>query len=251
VAAIKRKQRLTRKEQAAATRRSIIGAAHRLFVRDGYVATTMADIGDEAGVAVQTVYFVFSTKAKLLLEVVHSASAREGEPTDPAQRSWVQEADSSGEPVRAFALSIEGGSDIFTRIGPLIPMIQAASATDDDVAAEWDSMLRHKHDTVQRMMAVLDDGGHLRPGIDADQATDIFVAVSSVEMYQMLVTRLGWTPARFKAWTYQTVCEQLLRPDVAKRYADPDVLEGVAFADELRGSALSATRSPARSTRKT
>jgi len=215
VADIKRKQRLTRKEQAAATRRSIIGAAHRLFIRDGYVATTMADIGDEAGVAVQTVYFVFSTKAKLLLEVVMSVSAGEGEPTDTAQRSWVREAESSGEPLRALALSIDGGSDIFTLMGPLIPMIQAVSATDDDVAAEWDAMLRHKHDTIHRLMAAIDDGGHLRPGIDADQATDVFVALSSVEMYQMLVTRLGWTPTRFKAWTYQTVCEQLLRPDIA------------------------------------
>ena len=193
----------------------------------------MADIGDEAGVAVQTVYFVFSTKAKLLLEVVMSVSAGEGEPVDTAQRSWVQEAESSGEPLRALALSIDGGSNIFTRMGPLVPMIQAASATDDDVAAEWDAMLRHKHDTIRRLMAALDDGGQLRSGIDADQATDIFVALSSVEMYQMLVTRLGWTPTRFKAWTYRTVCEQLIRLDVAERYADPDVLEGIGFAEAL------------------
>lgn len=231
--AVKRNQRLTRKEQAAATRRSIIGAALRLFLRDGYVATTMADIGDEAGVAVQTVYFVFSTKAKLLLEVVHTASAREGEPTDPAQRSWAQEAVSSGDPLRALALAIDRGQDIFTHIGPLIPMIQAASATDEDVAVEWSAMLRHKYNTIQRLMAALDDGGHLRPGIDTVQATDIFVALSSVEMYQMLVAQLGWTSSRFKAWTYRTLCEQLLRPETAEHYADPDVLEGIGFADHL------------------
>jgi AcrR family transcriptional regulator len=234
MATVKRNQRLTRKEQAAATRRSIIDAAHRLFVRDGYVATTMADIGDEAGVAVQTVYFVFSTKAKLLLEVLHTASARAGEPTDPAQRSWVQEAESSGRALRALALSIDGGSDIFERIGPLIPMIQAASATDDDVAAEWDAMLRHKYDTIHRLMTAIYDSGQLRTGVDAGQASDIFVALSSVEMYRMLVARLGWTVTRFKAWTYETVCQQLLPPDVAERYADPSVLEGLDFAEELK-----------------
>ena len=193
----------------------------------------MADIGDEAGVAVQTVYFVFSTKAKLLLEVLNAASAREGEPTDPAQRSWVEEAVSSGDPLRTLALAIDRGHDIFTHIGPFIPMIQAASATDDDVAVEWSAMLRHKHDTIQRLMGALDDGGQLRPGVDTVQATDIFVALSSVEMYQMLVVQLSWTGSRFKAWTYRTLCEQLLRPDAAERYADPDVLEGIGFAEAL------------------
>ena len=42
-----------RQEQAAATRRSILEAAQRLFERDGYPATTMEMVATEAGVALE------------------------------------------------------------------------------------------------------------------------------------------------------------------------------------------------------
>jgi AcrR family transcriptional regulator len=56
-----------RREQAAATRRDILGAAQRLFERQGYAATTMAAIAAEAGVALKTVYLAFETKSGVLL----------------------------------------------------------------------------------------------------------------------------------------------------------------------------------------
>ena len=58
-----------RRAQADATRRDIIAAAHRLFERQGYAATTMAAIAAEAGVALKTVYLVFETKSGVLRAV--------------------------------------------------------------------------------------------------------------------------------------------------------------------------------------
>ena len=55
-----------RQAQAAATRRSILDAAHRRFVADGYVATTMEGIAAEAAVSLKTVYVGFGTKARLI-----------------------------------------------------------------------------------------------------------------------------------------------------------------------------------------
>ena len=42
-----------RREQAEATRNEILDAAERLFIRDGYVATSMAAIAKEAGVGAE------------------------------------------------------------------------------------------------------------------------------------------------------------------------------------------------------
>src|SRR5215471_14054435 len=50
-------------------RSMIIAAAHRLFIEQGYDAATMQAIADAAGVAVQTVYYLFGTKAALLAAV--------------------------------------------------------------------------------------------------------------------------------------------------------------------------------------
>ena len=55
-----------RQQQAAATRRAILEAAERLFLRDGYPATTMEAIAGEADVSLKTVYLPFSTKSGLL-----------------------------------------------------------------------------------------------------------------------------------------------------------------------------------------
>ena len=63
-----------RRQRSLRTRARIVDAAARLFVDDGYVATTIEAVADAAGVAVQTVYYVFGTKRNLLaavLDVTH------------------------------------------------------------------------------------------------------------------------------------------------------------------------------------
>src|SRR5688572_16279805 len=56
----------TRRDRAQATRRRIVDRAHELFSELDYAGTTMEAIADAAGVAPQTVYYVFGTKARLL-----------------------------------------------------------------------------------------------------------------------------------------------------------------------------------------
>ena len=70
-----------RREQADATRRRIVDAAYRLFSEGGYAAATMDAIAAQAGVAVQTVYHVFNTKAVLL-----GRSPRSPRPGSTSQR---------------------------------------------------------------------------------------------------------------------------------------------------------------------
>ncbi len=72
--------RLTlREERAQVTRRRIADAAETLFANDGYGATTLRAIASRAGVAVQTVYAVFGSKAGILEalreRVVHDPEA--------------------------------------------------------------------------------------------------------------------------------------------------------------------------------
>src|SRR5260370_25260781 len=55
-----------RQAQASQTRARILDTAQRLFTQRGYAATTMEVIASEAGVATDTVYSAFGTKAGLL-----------------------------------------------------------------------------------------------------------------------------------------------------------------------------------------
>src|SRR5690242_3466184 len=79
-------------ERSRQTRLRILQAAHRLFVERGYGATTVQDVAEGAGVAVQTVYFVFGNKPSLLKELVDVTIAGDDEPVPTMQRPWFTDA---------------------------------------------------------------------------------------------------------------------------------------------------------------
>jgi AcrR family transcriptional regulator len=59
--------KLTRSARAALTRRELLDVAQRRFFADGYHATTLGDIADEAGYTKGAVYSTFKSKAGLFL----------------------------------------------------------------------------------------------------------------------------------------------------------------------------------------
>ena len=62
--------RLTRAEQKAQTRAQLLSAADRLFEQQGYAATTLAQIAEEAGLTKGAVYSNFASKEELFLEML-------------------------------------------------------------------------------------------------------------------------------------------------------------------------------------
>src|SRR5262245_19236965 len=93
-----------RMEQAASTRRQIVQAAQKLFEEQGYVATTMAAIAAEAGVALKTVYLAFETKGGLLRAVWDTLLR--GEPDIPvADQPWYREVIDEPDPHRQLELT--------------------------------------------------------------------------------------------------------------------------------------------------
>src|SRR5688500_15683100 len=60
-----------RTERARENRAAILGAAHELFVAQGYASTSVAAIAREAGVSADLIYKVFTNKRRLLVEVLN------------------------------------------------------------------------------------------------------------------------------------------------------------------------------------
>src|SRR5262245_26388921 len=101
--------RLTRRERATRTRLRIAAAAGELFAADGYTATTIEAVAKRAGVAVQTVYFVFHTKPQLLVESVRIAGGGVEGASEVMARSWIQDVIAAPDGARRLALAIEHG----------------------------------------------------------------------------------------------------------------------------------------------
>jgi AcrR family transcriptional regulator len=100
VKATRRYDSTRRREQAAATRLEILEAAQRLFERDGYVATTMAAVAAEAGVALKTVYVAFETKGGLLRALWHLRLRGDEADIPIPERQWYREVIAEPDPER-------------------------------------------------------------------------------------------------------------------------------------------------------
>jgi hypothetical protein len=53
-------------------------------------------------------------------------------------------------------------------------------------------------------------GGHLRPGIDLDEAADVLWTYSSPELYELFVVRRGWTVERYGRFVADAMIAALL-----------------------------------------
>jgi len=228
-----------RRLRAAATRRRIGEAAFRLFALKGYAATTMDAIARDAGVAVQTVYFTFHTKAAVLIEAIKIGGGAPAYAVEVMNRPWIEvalEAETGG---RRLAVIVEHGTDIYSRLAPMYPAVSAAASIDSDVGEAWQRIVRGRREGMRRITQAMAHRGELRDGLGTDRAADIMSAVHRHETYLALVAESGWSVEAYKAWLYVTLARQLLTDDQAKRALAPgsDALVGMSFASaraELR-----------------
>ncbi len=70
-------RRLTRAESQERTRALIVAAATRLFLRDGFRATTLEQIGEEAGFTRGAVYSNFASKTAMGIAVIDGLYAEQ------------------------------------------------------------------------------------------------------------------------------------------------------------------------------
>lgn len=215
----------SRIERTRQTRRRMLAGARDLFVTQGYAATTMEQIADEAGVAVQTVYYTFRTKGQLLCEVVNVAAAGGDDPVPVPQRPWMRETLSSSSAQRVLALAVEHGTDIYERAAPIWPAVNAAAAADPYVEQYWRGVAAQRRGGQGRLVARLSEIAALREGLNLERATDVVAVLFGHEVYWGL-TEAGWTTSNYKAWLFPTLVQQLLTAQRLEPQAIKDLTYG-------------------------
>jgi AcrR family transcriptional regulator len=206
-------KRLPRNQRAAHTRRAIIAAATEEFRSSGYHGATMSAIAKRAGVAVQTVYFVFHTKPALLTAAIDTAVMGEVNPLPPEQTLWWQEGITTLDGRRAIELFITKVSDINMRAATLDRVALAASTTDPEVV---DLIEYHESLRTQGFRSYIDAlaaRGLLRDGLDPAEATDVLLTLAGPDVFLNLTEERGWTVKRYVAWTTDALCLLLQPPN--------------------------------------
>lgn len=194
-----------RKERAARTRLKIVQAATQEFRRGGYHGTTMAAIAKAAGVAVQTVYFVFHTKAALLTAAIDSAVMGEEEPVPPEMTPWWREATTTMDGPHAIGLFVANVATILSRSASLDRVVLAASTTDPeitDVIAHHDALRVRSYRSYVDALAA---NGLLRNGLDPTEATEVLLTLVGSDVFLTLTEQRHWSVDRYTTWTTDTL----------------------------------------------
>jgi AcrR family transcriptional regulator len=189
-----------RQAQARATRARIRDAAAELFVVHGYAGTSIATIARSAGVAPQTVYAAFGSKAMILKEAIEVTLAGDDEPIavydrDEAQRVVV--AGTAGDAADALARQCRL---IFERTADLLHAGDIAALDEPEIAAMVKGGAEGRLWDMRRAIEELAAKGFLRDGVTLDQAIDVVWALSTPSVYRSFIHDRGWTPDRYERW---------------------------------------------------
>lgn len=194
-----------RDERAQITRGRIADAARRLFTRDGYAATTLVGVAREAGVAVQTVYAVYGSKAGILHALREAAM---DQPDAEALFAKAMAEPSAPRSLELFATSIRRR---WEHSGDVVAIHRDAGTADPAIRAGEAATLARRRGGILGLATVLAPA--LRPDVDVAQAAAILDALTLPEVYAELVDVQGWTPDRYEAWVAGVMIDELLIVD--------------------------------------
>jgi AcrR family transcriptional regulator len=200
---------VVRQERAAETRLRVIGAAAELFGRQGYVATTFAQLASEAGVSVETVRKHGPKSALLRAAIELGSFGVEGE------------ADVLETDVGRALLAIDDPGALAEFLGEVLLAINAPSAglwsavlgtapNDPEVADFRDEMLTSIRGQVTSVLGVLRERGWLRDDVPFDELVEAFCVVTSVESYVRFVLVDRRPVHAYRAFVSRTIRETIL-----------------------------------------
>src|SRR5829696_3890197 len=200
----------SRARQALETRRRIVAAAARLFVREGYSATSISAIAQEAGVAVPTVYATLRSKANILRAVVDLTVRGDDEAAPLASRAGWQEMERRQDPREQLALFAHLHRQICDREAAVFAQLEAAAGADPEATqllAEHDQL---RYETQSRLARNLHRSKRLKPGLTAREAADIIWTLASERTFLALVRDRRWKTENYERWVAEQLVAALL-----------------------------------------
>jgi AcrR family transcriptional regulator len=177
--------------------------------RDGYAATTMTAIADEADVAVQTLYAVFGNKRAILTELADVSIVGEDHAGSLADSEDWQQMEREPDP-RQIALFASIATRIGDRRAAVTEVIAAAAAADPAIATLYRQQRQDRYRDERRLARSLAHKRALRAGLTETQATDTIWAIVNARTYRALVHERKWTTDQYERWLTDLLARALL-----------------------------------------
>ncbi|WP_433756417.1 TetR/AcrR family transcriptional regulator [Nocardia sp. CA-135398] len=197
-------------QKSQETRRRILAAAGELFIELGYGNTSLQDVAERAGVAVQTIYFTFRNKRNLLKELVDVTVAGDVEALATMDRPWFAKAmntRTAGEHLRAH---VEGVTAILERVALITEVLHSAAAIEPELDELRQQGLEQRYLVQETAARAMLGKPEAVTNMTVDRAADILFGVLSPELYLLFVRDRSWSARQWEQWACVTLSVQLV-----------------------------------------
>jgi AcrR family transcriptional regulator len=201
-----------RAAQAADTRRLIVSAAARLFVENGYGATTIDAVAEAAGVSRKTVFTAVGGKVDLLKTALDWAVAGDDMPVAVADRPAARELLALDDPVALITAWVRVMVAIDVRVAGLLRVLEVAADGDDAASGLLEESRLQRlvgARAVVKRLAALDA---LTDAVSRADAADVAWLATDPVLFDLFVRIRGWSVGKFETWLTRTLTGQLLSP---------------------------------------
>lgn len=180
-----------RAQSALATRRRIRLAAERLFLRDGYLPTTMTTIAAAAGVAEKTLYLAFPTKAELLTEIIRVGVRGDDDTLPLTQTEQWAAMTASGSIDHLIDQAATDLASLMTRAARFLELGEASAMIDPQLAALRDRGHQNIRSDMRELASAL---ATFNPTLDVKRLADtLFAFIANESPYLRLTEECGWS----------------------------------------------------------
>jgi AcrR family transcriptional regulator len=193
-----------RQRQAEETRQRILEAARSQFESYGYAATTLEAIAEVAEVSPKTIAAVFGSKHALLAEVINPDAF-----STPVQQ-LIEELRATEDSSRRLSLVAQITRQAYEPLASSLELLRTAGAVAPELADLAQQVEARRRQNQARLIASLHKEGALRHDLEAEEATDVLWALTSYDLYRMLVVEQGWEPVHYEMWLAQLLVQHLL-----------------------------------------
>ncbi|WP_158437874.1 TetR/AcrR family transcriptional regulator [Naasia lichenicola] len=196
-----------RQERTRLSRQRVLREALRLMSSSGYVATTVPQVAEGAGVSVEFIYKQMGDKAALARQVLEFALVGDDDHLEMRDRPIIQRMIEERDPFQVTMLYADMAGGINARAGAFLVALAAAAPTNPAVEE------LSKRAAVSRRAGarsfVRDVAGKTELSVPVSSAVDGVWALTSPELHRMLVGERGWSEERYTQWLGETLAHAL------------------------------------------
>ena len=191
-----------RRARARETQRTVLRAAHDLFVEQGYGRTTIAQIAERAEVSPETIYATFKNKATLLHRTWDVTVGGDDEEVVFHERPEVKAIRAEPDLAKRLLMHARLSTTTARRMTPFVRSVQGAATSESSAAAMVAEMERQRLNGISVMARDAAATGQLK--VSEDECRDIMWATTDGHLWHQLVVERGWSDEQYADWLGRT-----------------------------------------------